>query len=106
MTLTQSPPIVEAVRRRLEMDELPGPRSTVRAAFTLTTTLGQAPAQLWPMLSRLDRLAQWYGPVSGELREGGRLQLPGGWNAGSSRSRRRTRWCSSSRRRRAPTLNR
>src|SRR5690625_5848675 len=78
MTLTQSPPIVEAVRRRLEMDELPGPRSTVRAAFTLTTTLGQAPAQLWPMLSRLDRLAQWYGPVSGELREGGRLQLPGG----------------------------
>lgn len=78
MTLTQSPPIVEAVRRRLEMDELSGPQSTVRAVITLTTTLGQAPAQLWPMLSRLDRLAQWYGPVSGELREGGRLQLPGG----------------------------
>jgi|SRR5690625_1516871 len=78
MTLTQSPPIVEAVRRRLEMDELPGPQSTVRAVITLTTTLGQAPAQLWPMLSRLDRLAQWYGPVTGELREGGRLRLPAG----------------------------
>lgn len=78
MTLTQPSPIVDAVRRRLEMDELPGPHSPVRTVITLTTTLDQAPAQLWPMLSRLDRLAQWYGPVTGDLREGGRLQLPGG----------------------------
>lgn len=78
MTLTQSLPIVDAVRRKLEMDQPSRPQAPVRTALTVTTTLGQAPAQLWPMLTRRDRLAQWCGPVSGDLREGGRLQLPGG----------------------------
>lgn len=78
MTVTQSLPIVDAVRRRLEIHEPVRPQAPVRTVMTLTTNLAPAPAQVWPMLSRLDRLAQWYGPVSGELREGGVLRLPGG----------------------------
>ena len=71
MTVTESPSVVDAVRRGLEIHEHTGAdgHRQVRAALTLTTNIERAPAQLWPLLTRPDELALWFGPVTGELRE-------------------------------------
>lgn len=85
MTVTESLPVVDAVRRALEIDEqIPadatGPDGTrrVRAVLTLTTNIDCAPARLWPLLTVPRELERWFGPISGELREGGRFEAPGG----------------------------
>lgn len=75
MTPTQPPPAIDAVRRSLDLTPEDG---AVRTVLTLTTPYDPAPAQLWPLLTRPEALAAWYGPVSGDLREGGRFQAPGG----------------------------
>lgn len=79
MTVTESLPVVEAVRRGLEIDEqIHEGRRRVRAVLALTTNITLAPARLWPLLTRPRDLARWYGPVTGELREGGRFTAPDG----------------------------
>jgi uncharacterized protein YndB with AHSA1/START domain len=79
MTVTESLPALEAVRRELEIDEqAPGGHPQVRAVLTLTTTLDLAPARLWPLLTRPAELAAWYGPVEGDLAEGGGCTAPDG----------------------------
>ncbi|MEE1651728.1 SRPBCC domain-containing protein [Brachybacterium sp. J144] len=79
MAVTESLPVVDAVRRELEIDEqvLDG-RPRVRAVLTLTTHLSRSPAQLWPLLTDPARLARWFGPVDGELVEGGTFRGPRG----------------------------
>lgn len=80
MTVTESLSVVGAVRRELEIDERTshGGHPLVRAVLTLTTNLDLSPAQLWPLLTRPEQLARWFGPVTGELHEGGRFEAPGG----------------------------
>ncbi|ATG52651.1 hypothetical protein CFK38_14790 [Brachybacterium vulturis] len=85
MTVTESLPVVDAVRRSLEIDEQvplatrgPGGPGRVRAVLTLTTNIALAPARLWPLLTAPRELAGWFGPIDGELREGGRFRAPGG----------------------------
>lgn len=79
MTVTESLPVVDAVRRGLEIDEQvhEGHRQ-VRAVLALTTNIARSPAQLWPLLTRPVELALWFGQVTGGLYEGGRFQAPGG----------------------------
>lgn len=79
MTVTESLPAVDAVRRSLDIQEqaLDG-ADHVQVVLTLRTNLSLAPAQLWPLLTRPHELSRWFGPVSGELREGGRFEAPGG----------------------------
>ena len=79
MTATESLPALDAVRRELEIDEqAPEDAPQVRAVLTLTTTLDPAPARLWPLLTRPAELRDWYGPVEGDLVEGGRVTAPDG----------------------------
>lgn len=80
MTVTESLSVVGAVRRELEIDERTSHEGhpLVRAVLTLTTNLDLAPAQLWPLLTGPGELARWFGPVTGELREGGSFTAPGG----------------------------
>lgn len=80
MTVTESLSVVGAVRRGLEIDERTSHEGhpLVRAVLTLTTNLDLAPAQVWPLLTRPDELARWFGPVAGELREGGSFTATGG----------------------------
>ena len=79
MTGTESLPALEAVRRELEIDEQArGGTPQVRAVLTLTTNLDLAPARLWPLLTRTEELAGWFGAVEGELAEGGRFIAPDG----------------------------
>lgn len=79
MTVADPLPAIDAVRRELEIDEqiLEGTRR-VRAILTLTTSLDPAPAQLWPLLTRPGELAEWFGPVAGDLHEGGAFIAPRG----------------------------
>ncbi|HJG91119.1 MAG TPA: SRPBCC domain-containing protein [Brachybacterium massiliense] len=80
MTVTESPSAVDAVRRALEIHEhtsSDGHRQ-VRATLTLTTHVDCAPAQLWPLLTAPAELPRWFGTVTGELREGGSFEVPGG----------------------------
>lgn len=63
-----TPDGVDAVRRGVELERVDG---AVRVETTLTTTLGDQPARIWPLLTRGPRLARWYGPVTGHLVEGG-----------------------------------
>src|SRR5699024_12422570 len=83
MTVTESLPVVDAVRRSLEIDDrideqAPGAAGRSRVVLTLTTNIARAPARLWPLLTTPRALAHWFGPVDGELREGGRVEAPGG----------------------------
>ncbi|MGP9537726.1 SRPBCC domain-containing protein [Brachybacterium sp. AOP43-C2-M15] len=79
MTVTESLPVVDAVRRELEIDEqIHEGRRRVRAVLTLTTNITRSPAQLWPLLTAPRELERWFGPVTGELREGGRFEAPRG----------------------------
>ena len=80
MTVTESLSVVGAVRRELVVDERTSHEGhpLVRAVLTLTTNLDLAPAQLWPLLTRPGELTRWFGPVTGELHEGGRFEAPGG----------------------------
>ncbi|WP_245822613.1 SRPBCC domain-containing protein [Brachybacterium avium] len=79
MTVTESLPVVDAVRRSLEIHEqVPERPGRVQVIFTLTANFACAPARLWPLLTRPRELAHWFGPVSGELREGGCFEAPGG----------------------------
>lgn len=79
MAVTESLPVVDAVRRELEIHEqVQDGRPVVRASMTLTTNITRSPAQLWPLLTRPELLAGWFGPVVGELREGGAFEAPRG----------------------------
>ncbi|APX34372.1 hypothetical protein BH708_18490 [Brachybacterium sp. P6-10-X1] len=77
MAASQSPTVVDAVRRELEIqDQDVDGRPVVRTTATLTTNVARSPAQLWPLLTDPARLADWFGPVTGDLREGGRFVAP------------------------------
>lgn len=79
MAVTESLAVVDAVRRELEIDEqIHDGRTLVRTTATLTTNIDRSPAQLWPLLTRPDQLAQWFGQICGDLREGGRFEAPRG----------------------------
>lgn len=79
MAVTESLPVVDAVRRELEIHEqVQDGRPVVRASMTLTTNITRSPAQLWPLLTRPELLAGWFGPVVGDLREGGAFEAPRG----------------------------
>jgi uncharacterized protein YndB with AHSA1/START domain len=47
---------------------------------TLTRTYDATPEELWDACTNAERIARWFLPVSGELKEGGRFQFEG--NAG------------------------
>ncbi|GAA1484390.1 SRPBCC domain-containing protein [Brachybacterium fresconis] len=85
MAVTQSPSVVDAVRRALEIEDVgdhdADGRPLVRTTATLTTNVARSPAQLWPLLTDPARLATWFGPVTGDLREGGRFAAPGAHGA-------------------------
>ncbi|WP_019136129.1 SRPBCC family protein [Cellulomonas massiliensis] len=66
-------PELEAIRR----DVRPGDGTVV---VSLTRTYDAQPADVWDALTTPDRLARWFAPVSGDLREGGTFQIHG--NAG------------------------
>ena len=79
MTVADPLPVVDAVRRELEIDEqIREDTRRVRAVLTLTTSLAPAPARLWPLLTRPGQLSGWFGPVAGDLHEGGALIAPRG----------------------------
>ena len=73
MTTLRSQTVTDAVRRALEIDDL---GEQLRLRLSLSTAVDLAPARLWPLLTTPDGLASWYGPVQGELGEGGRFSLP------------------------------
>lgn len=75
MTADAAASIVDAVRRTCELE--PG-EGTILVTTTLSTYLAPAPARLWPLLTRPEELARWYGPIEGDLREGGEFRAPGG----------------------------
>src|SRR5699024_9465441 len=64
MAATQSPTVVDAVRRELEIDDSgdhdADGRPLVRTTATLTTNVARSPAQLWPLLTDPARLATWF----------------------------------------------
>ncbi|MGY5763950.1 SRPBCC domain-containing protein [Brachybacterium sp. DNPG3] len=78
MVPTRSLSVIDAVRRRLHIDDTGDP---VTARLSLSTNIGLAPARLWPLLTTVEGLATWYGPVTGALREGGSLALADGTRA-------------------------
>lgn len=79
MTLTEPLPVVEAVRRALEIDGRDGPDGRrTRITLTLTTNLAVPPARLWPLLADPAQRARWCDTVTGALAEGERLDGPGG----------------------------
>lgn len=67
--------VVDAVRRSVEIDAA---ADSVAVRCQLTTGLGLPPARLWPLITQADELATWYGPVAGDLREGGAFSTVGG----------------------------
>ena len=70
---------VNAVERRVGERTIPaGQARTV----TVTRTYDTTPEDLWDACTRAERIARWFLPVSGDLREGGRYQLEG--NAGGT----------------------
>lgn len=74
MTASAAPAVADRVRRTVVLATADEDHE-VRTY--LTTNLTPAPAELWTLLSRPDQLAQWYGPVEGDLREGGSFTSPG-----------------------------
>lgn len=75
MTGTEPLPLVDAVRRRLEIEDQV---EHVRTNLTMTTNLTPSPAQLWPLLTDRTGLARWLGPISANLVEGGRYRTEDG----------------------------
>lgn len=75
MTDSVSLPVVDIVRRRLEIEDH---EDSVRLTLSLSTNIDAPPARLWAALTDPARLAAWYGPVEGELAEGGRFRLSTG----------------------------
>jgi len=56
-----------------ELTKLDGGLSTL----VIRRSYDAAPEELWDALTDPDRLARWFLPVSGDLREGGRFRLEG-----------------------------
>jgi uncharacterized protein YndB with AHSA1/START domain len=73
MTASAAAPLVDAVRRTLDI--VPG-EDAIGVTSTLSTNLAPAPVRLWPLLTDPAQLVQWYGPVTGDLREGGSFRAP------------------------------
>lgn len=69
------------VHRRVAGDNADGDelvRVTMRRRYSTDTK------DLWSALTEPDRIARWFMPVSGDLREGGSFQLEGNANGTSS----------------------
>lgn len=49
----------------------------VRSVTLTLVTPRHLPSEVWDVIARPERLARWYGPVSGELRVGGRFRVEG-----------------------------
>lgn len=75
MTQREPAPAIDAVRRAVDIEQ---GDEAAHVTVSLTTNLSQAPVQLWPRLTDPAELAKWYGPVQGDLREGGSFAAPGG----------------------------
>lgn len=65
---------VEAVRRRVGRRVVAGRE---RHVLTLEQPFAVAVDELWAALTRPERLAAWFLPVSGSLRRGGRFRVQG-----------------------------
>ncbi|WP_460690179.1 hypothetical protein [Nesterenkonia suensis] len=63
---------LDAVRRELEVH--PGDDG-VTVTTRLSQTFPVGPEELWECVTRADRLAQWFGSVTGELHLGGRFAV-------------------------------
>ena len=50
-------------------------RSDDHGTVELRRILPVAPADLWPELTDPERLAAWFAPVTGDLREGGDYRI-------------------------------
>ncbi|PWH06674.1 hypothetical protein DEO23_06990 [Brachybacterium endophyticum] len=74
MTALAAASPVDAVRRTVDIVPC---QDSVHLTMTLATIFAPAPARLWPLLTDPAQLVQWYGPVGGDLREGGRFTAPG-----------------------------
>jgi uncharacterized protein YndB with AHSA1/START domain len=73
---------IAAVSRALGTEELEsGPGRVLRIGQVYDTGIDD----LWDVVTSPDRIARWFLPVSGDLREGGRFQLEG--NAGGTITR-------------------
>ncbi|MFC0676040.1 SRPBCC domain-containing protein [Brachybacterium hainanense] len=75
MSRDGSIPAMDAVRRGLEIE---ADGEAVRLRIELTSNIAESPAQLWPHLTDPSELSRWYGPVGGDLREGGEYSAAGG----------------------------
>ena len=49
----------------------------VRSVTLTLVTPRHLPSEVWDVIAQPERLARWYGPVSGELRVGGRFRVEG-----------------------------
>ncbi|MCS6712274.1 SRPBCC domain-containing protein [Brachybacterium sp. EF45031] len=75
MPETATAPAIDAVTRTVDL--MPeDDRLHVRT--TLRTNLAVPAARVWPLLTDPAELATWYGPVQGDLREGGAFTALGG----------------------------
>jgi uncharacterized protein YndB with AHSA1/START domain len=61
------------VHRSVAQDAEGSPDEVIRV--TLRRAYPTAPADLWDALTRPERLARWFSPVSGDLRPGGSFQV-------------------------------
>jgi uncharacterized protein YndB with AHSA1/START domain len=73
---------ITAVRREVSGRVLEAGQARV---VTLTRSYPAGVAQVWDACTNPERIARWFLPVSGELKEGGRYQLQG--NAGGTITR-------------------
>src|ERR1041384_2509354 len=60
---------------RTVAQENDGSNEVVRV--TMSRTYATDPADLWSALTDPERIARWFMPISGDLREGGEYQLEG-----------------------------
>ena len=68
---------LDTVERSVEYTEREGQKAT---SVILSRRLEASAEELWDAVSNTDRIPQWFLPISGDLKAGGRFQLEG--NAG------------------------
>ncbi len=73
---------IDTVRRAVADNDQGGPDSGPTHTVTVSRGYDAAVDELWDACTNPDRIARWFLPVTGELREGGHYQLEG--NAGGT----------------------
>lgn len=69
---------MDAVLRSLVITDEASTDSAVALTLEIRSSLPAPASDLWPLLTTQEGFLRWYGPVTGELREGGRFCAPGG----------------------------